>query len=172
MTIKTKKDYPGIEEIKFIFEYRDGKLFWKNKPSLKSNIIIGNEAGWKTIYDRWEIGFNKQIYKRSILVWIYHGNYYDKSLVIDHIDRNKLNDHINNLRQISHSNNQRNRNLGCNNIIIRNDRFSKYQVYFYIDGKKHSKCFKILEDAKIYRDKFITEYNLKEFYNYEKNTTE
>lgn len=171
--IHSKKDYPSHEDVTNIFEYKDGKLFWKNKPHPKSNIIIGSDAGWETIHGRWEIGFNKQIYKRSILVWIYHGFSYDKTLIIDHIDRDKKNDKIENLRQISHSDNQRNRSLGKGNIRIRKNRPSKYQVYFNnINGKKHTKCFKTLEEAKSYRSDFIRQHNLEDFYNYEKNITE
>lgn len=81
-----------------LFEYKDGELYWKIKPT--HNIIIGDKAGTtKAKYAT--IGINgKRIYKHKIIFIMAHGY---TPLEIDFIDNNPLNCKIENLRAATRS---------------------------------------------------------------------
>jgi len=81
------------EEVRKLFSYSDGQLFWVNPTSRK--LKPGQLAGSKsTRY--WMIKYKGKSYKRSRLVWLYHYN--TLPTVVEHKDKNSFNDNINNLR--------------------------------------------------------------------------
>lgn len=67
--------------------------------------------------------------KRSLLVWVLHGNELKVDHVVDHIDGNRLNDHISNLRLIPYALNNRNR-------AKRNDNTTGVTGICWIESKK------------------------------------
>ena len=83
---------------------------------------------------------------------------------IDHIDENKTNNHLSNLRWATHAENrqnikQPNKNNKLNEKNISIEIIGKYTYYRFkkiINGKLHDKLFKTLEEAKKYRDEFIS----------------
>jgi hypothetical protein len=98
-----------IKNIKEIFDYRDGKIFWKQKSSPKASCNIGDEAGCLDKYNgRWKVCYNNIRYPRSYIVFaLHHGRF--PSPEIDHINRNQSDDRIENLREATRSENLKNR---------------------------------------------------------------
>ena len=82
---------------------------------------------------------------------------------VDHIDQNKTNNHISNLRWVTHSENQQNiKQPQCDNKL--NEKFISikkntsniyYQFQKTINGVRHYKNFKTLEEAIEYRDNYV-----------------
>jgi hypothetical protein len=87
-----------------LFEYTDGKLYWKIKPC--KNIECGQEAGGLHSLGYHRIAYNKKRYRTHRLVWVYHNGKIPEGYTIDHIDRNKLNNKIENLRLATKSEQQ------------------------------------------------------------------
>lgn len=114
---------PTKEFLRECFTYKDGKLYWKERPRHH----FSNEHGWKI--------FNGQVRKNkgkpagsinpnyvknrsgprrtiqftgcsetlsSRLIWIFHYGEIEKGKFIDHIDGDSLNDRIENLRCVDH----------------------------------------------------------------------
>jgi hypothetical protein len=96
------------EELKQLFDYRDGELFWKVAPS--RSVKIGARAGSKgEIY--WKVNLKRCTYKLHRLIWLWHGNSLTEGLEIDHIDRNPSNNRIENLREVDRSTNGLNKQV-------------------------------------------------------------
>jgi hypothetical protein len=92
-----------------LFNYCDGKLFWKIAFSQK--VKIGQEAGTAStryIYT----GINKKIYANHRLIFMMHHGYMPSK--VDHIDGNPHNNRIENLRAATHAQN-------CLNAKLRKD---------------------------------------------------
>jgi len=72
---------------------------------------------------------------------------------IDHIDRNRTNNNLSNLRWVTHTENNNNKDINKGGIFI-NKKMYNGKEYTYIrfviskDGKKKSKNFKTMEEAK------------------------
>lgn len=125
------------EDIKSLFNYNAGNLYWK--INLKNNCIkIGDKAG--TLYNNgyYNITINGKRYGLHRLIFLYHYNYLPKQ--IDHIDRNKLNNKIENLREVTSSQNSMNRkpNKNCSSKykgVCWDKRANKWKAYITIDNK-------------------------------------
>jgi hypothetical protein len=91
-----------------IFEYRDGKLFWKIRPA--NCIQIGDEASANSIdTDGYKVlGFKGKTLKQHRIIWEMHNGKIPEGMQIDHIDRNRPNNLIENLRLATPSENRRN----------------------------------------------------------------
>ena len=133
-----------------LFEYRDGKLFWKIRKA--ACVYIGNEAGSidKKGYRR--VMINNKSYKTHRLVFMMHYGYLPKQ--VDHIDGNKLNNNIENLRQATHGQNRQNSKIQKNNTsgvkgINWQKRDNKWQARVMLNKKSHQiGYFETLEEAK------------------------
>lgn len=71
------------KEIQKIFDYQDGKLYWKIRPH-HSHIKIGNHAGYEHQSGYRRIKINNILYLEHRLIYLYHYGYIPKML--DHID--------------------------------------------------------------------------------------
>jgi len=94
------------ERLKYLFSYKDGKLFWKQRSSKFSySVKIGQEAGGSgPRYDR--IRIDGKLYKTHRLIYLYHYGYSPK--YIDHINGDTFDNHIENLRECTHQENMYN----------------------------------------------------------------
>ncbi len=93
------------ESLDRIFEYKDGNLLWKEKPSSTSRAKVGDKANklysdpYGTSFDA--IKFNGTVYKSNRLIYIMFHN--TSPQVVVHLDGNKLNNRIENLKGITQS---------------------------------------------------------------------
>jgi len=113
------------EEVKELFDYEDGKLFWKIRSA--KHIHIGDRAGSISRNGYLQVGIKYKRYYEHRIIFLYHYGYMPK--YIDHIDSCPRNNQIENLRPVSHSTNiQRGRCRGGS---------SKYQgVYWHAGAQK------------------------------------
>ena len=132
-----------------LFEYRDGVLYWKVKPSKK--VLIGDKAGNKR-----EDGYcltmtaGKRYLNHRLIFLMHHGCL---PQFIDHIDGNPSNNKIENLRAAKSTQNQHNRKLGKDNISSLKNvgwhaKRKKWEVKVRVNNKrKHIGYFEDLELA-------------------------
>jgi len=99
------------EYIKNLFDYSDGKLFWKLKKSDK--IKIGQEAGTLRKNNYKDIRIDGKNYRTHRLIYLYHYGFIPEYL--DHVDGNTLNNKIENLRPATVKQNSYNRTKQVNN---------------------------------------------------------
>ena len=128
------KDY-----LNYLFEYKNGKLFWKNKTSPYSNIRIGQKAGCFGKENYQYVNFhNIRKPLHSVIYCMFYGHF---PKMIDHIDGNIHNNLIQNLREVTHSQNMLNSKLrkdsksGYKNISFHKPT-KKYIVRMVVNGKR------------------------------------
>lgn len=95
------------EYLKQIFDYKDGFLYWKIRPSI--GVMIGNRAGCSQKFtggNRYTIRINGKLYLNSRLIFLYHKGYLPR--IVDHENHNTLDDKIGNLRDADYSKNGKN----------------------------------------------------------------
>ena len=117
-----------------VFEYRDGELYWKIRPSgvAKMNNAVGNLVGKKRNY--LSVQYKYKGYRVSRIIWkMFHGTISEK-MQIDHIDGNTLNNKIENLRIVNNSDNQK-------NCPTRKDNKSGFRGVFWKDRIKRWECY-------------------------------
>jgi hypothetical protein len=98
-----------------LFDYRDGKLYWKVIPN--NSVVFGQEAGWLNDkgYRLVRIGGkNKRLHR---VIWAYHYGEIEEGVFIDHINRDPLDNRIENLRLCDRSQNQGNSKLRKDNKL-------------------------------------------------------
>ena len=119
------------EELRRIFDYRDGHLIWKIR--LNSRTKIGDIVG--SLYND---GYRHvQIYgKRYVehrLIWMYYNGDILDGLFIDHINRIPDDNRIENLRLVTLQENQWNRSTKC---CFWDKANKKWRASIRINGKK------------------------------------
>jgi len=98
------KPYPSTEELRDVFDYVDGCLYWKIKPS--AAVSIGDQAGsYKGNNGYMRVMYKKSTYLIHRIVWVWHGNKLEEHLEIDHINRNRADNRIENLQQVTRAEN-------------------------------------------------------------------
>jgi hypothetical protein len=120
-----------------IFQYKDGNLYWKQRPALC--LKVGSLAGTLKKHDpykRVQVA-KKNLLQHRVIFFMHHGYLPD---LIDHIDGNRLNNRIENLREATYSQNAINKKLGSNNKsgyknVCWNKKSRKWTVTLKVDGK-------------------------------------
>lgn len=106
------KEQPTQSELHRLFDYKDGKLYWRVARGCKS---IGDEAGGLNRFIGYHIiGLNGKLYRTHRLIWLYmYGKMPDNE--IDHINHDTTDNRIENLREVTHKENESNRSMSKNN---------------------------------------------------------
>lgn len=97
--------------VRELFDYKDGALYWRIKPS--RDTAIGAIAGTVRKDGYRAIRFEKKQYLAHRLIFLWHHGQVPR--FIDHIDRNPRNNRIENLRAATHRQNHMNREKQSNN---------------------------------------------------------
>lgn len=135
-----------------LFEYREGKLFWRNAPSRR--IKAGSRAGVLRPTGYRQIKIQGKNYLEHRLIWcLLKGSW--PAFEIDHINRQRDDNRIGNLRDVSHEKNMVNTLRGENKKGYYFDTHrKKYRVYIKIKGKlKFLGRYQTEEEAKRARKK-------------------
>ncbi len=118
-----------------VFEYRDGELFWKIKPSGVTN--KGDKAGsmHKDGYLHVQYKGRKRLNHR-VIYEMFHGPI-PNGMQIDHIDHDRTNNQIENLRTATNSQNHQNREnaLGFSYVKESTYKNPKWVAYIKLDQK-------------------------------------
>jgi hypothetical protein len=93
------------ENVKELFDYRDGKLFWTDKIYHKSR--AGAEAGYINTDGYRRIRYQGKLFPAHKVVWLWHNGEWPAG-DCDHIDRDRLNNCIDNLRDVTRQENIKN----------------------------------------------------------------
>jgi len=101
------------EQANSIFQYKDGKLFWKTKHSCNFKEKNQPEAGYVCDRGYCTIRIKTKLYLAHRLIFLMHHGYMPE--FIDHIDGNKSNNKIENLRSADRCQNGWNRKPYSNN---------------------------------------------------------
>jgi len=94
-----------------LFEYSDGKLFWKINTG---KALIGDIAGTKAKNNRIYVSVNGKKLLAHRIIWFFHNG--ECPQFLDHIDGNPLNNCIENLRPATKSQNAMNRKVRSDNL--------------------------------------------------------
>ena len=125
------------EEIKSVFEYKEGNLYWKKR--LATSIKIGDLAGCIRNTDQYHvIRYKNKMNYAHRLIFLYHHGYLPKFL--DHINGIKTDNRIENLRECTNQQNTFNHKLRIDNTtgykhIYKQINSKKYRVRIQINGK-------------------------------------
>jgi hypothetical protein len=129
-----------------VFDYIDGNLFWKIKPSLCVN--IGDKAGTLNSKGYVQVRYkNVKKMAHRIIYEMFHGKVPKE---LDHINRIKTDNRIENLRGVTRSENNFNKNLQKNNksgvkYVSWHKATKKWVVQY---GGKHLGCYSDFDKAK------------------------
>jgi len=117
--------HPSTEELRKAFDYVDGCLYWKIKPSVKTK--IGDKAGSQHKATGYmQVSYKNKRYLLHRLIWIWHGNEIDLAKEIDHINRCRTDNKIENLRQVTRSVNRNNRKA---EYVCKHAQSKKWRAY-------------------------------------------
>ena len=124
------------ETVKTLFNYSDGKLFWKIKPCFR--VKRGQEAGTLGNDNYEHIGIFGKVYMLHRIIYLYHHGYFPK--YIDHINGNTLDNRIENLRKVTVTENQYNSKKRKDNTsgikgVSWYKRDSKWRAQIKVNGK-------------------------------------
>jgi hypothetical protein len=126
------------EYLREIFDYKDGKLFYKNKTHKFSKIKIGDEVGSLYSNGYLNVKLHQKPYPIHRIIFMMFNGFFPKTT--DHIDGNKLNNRIENLRECDHVTNGYNRKLGTNNTsghknVVWSKKLKKWRVTLLVNKK-------------------------------------
>ena len=137
---------PTPEEISELFEYRDGRLYWKKgrRRGKPAGCSIRAKGGYFVV----GIGSRsscQRILRHRLVFCVVYGRWPKDGYVIDHINRVKGDDRIENLREVIRQHNHWNTDKP--NVSFREDK-RKWMAAIVVNyKKKHLGCFDTKEEA-------------------------
>ena len=135
-----------VELLNELFDYRDGKLYWKKSSKGRT---VGREAGSVNSAGYRIVMINYKHYLAHRIIYFMFNNKFTQ--YVDHIDCDKLNNRIENLREATVNQNHQNTKLdGRNKTGVKNvsKRGNKYRVGFTHHRKSiHCGYYDTLEEA-------------------------
>jgi hypothetical protein len=152
------------DELKTVFDYKDGYFYWKLSNS--NRVKIGEKAGTLRPDKYFAIQVNKKRYLTHRLVYLYHHGVLPEFL--DHINGNSLDNRIENLRPATKHQNNCNAKTRRDNIsgikgVSYYPKTGKWHARIRVKGKeKYLGCFDSVELAALVvaeaRDKYHKEF--------------
>ncbi|WP_025120640.1 MULTISPECIES: HNH endonuclease signature motif containing protein [unclassified Serratia (in: enterobacteria)] len=107
------------------FEYREGDLFWKVRPTshfkrlrtglMRNSRFAGRKAGTKHPDGYQQVKLDNVIYLKHRLIWVLFNGEISAEKQIDHINHHRSDNRIENLRLVTKQENLRNCAKGRNN---------------------------------------------------------
>lgn len=124
--------------VRELFNYQDGFLYWKTKPSKFSNVKLDKPSGSLNSNGYLQTAVYRKIYKTHRLIYLYHHGHLPA--LIDHINGNKTDNRIENLREATKSQNAINsKKRTTNSSGCRHVNWNKHNKLWYVslmvDGK-------------------------------------
>lgn len=144
-----------MKNLSDLLSYRDGKLFWKVKPSIRTN--AGDRAGYshKDGYRRMSLRGKPALEHR--VIWELHNGPIPEGMQVDHINHIRDDNRIENLRLVTGKDNSRNQKLsklntsGCTGVQF-NREINKWLARIVVDGRvKTIGYFETFDEAKTAR---------------------
>lgn len=122
-----------------IFEYRDGKLYWKVRTS--NRVKIGDEVKHSHRLGYARFSYMGEAYLAHRVIWEMHNGKIPKGMEVDHIWHNPEDNRIENLRLVSHVDNIRNMSKSKANTsgitgVYWVERVSKWSASIKVNYKK------------------------------------
>ena len=146
--MKSKINTFTQDQLKDLFDYKNGQLVWKNTPKKLSH-LIGRIAGTIHKSGYRQIRLDGVGYPAHRMIWIYHNGSINDDLQIDHINGNKDDNAIENLRLVTAQQNCYNRSRLNAKGYTWSKRNNKWQAGIWLNGKlKYLGLFINEEDAR------------------------
>jgi len=121
-----------VEEIKSLFTYKDGTLFWlvdKGRARLGDAVTGVNSYGYVCVR------VDGIQHKAHNLIWVYHYGAIPEGFEVDHFNRIRNSNDISNLRLLTHSEQQFNRSNVKGYSMVNNGSF---EARIVLHGKRIS----------------------------------
>ena len=149
------------EFVKRLFDYRDGQLYWKERPRSDFNTELaylqwnpkhaGKQAGCYSGNRHGLVAINRKHYQLHRIIFFWHYGYFPK--IVDHADCNPQNNKIENLRAATKAENQRNNGMFSHNTsgykgVVWSKLARKWLARVKVNGKtKHLGSYEDVELA-------------------------
>jgi hypothetical protein len=125
------------ELVQHLFDYRDGQLYWRVRPS--TSVRIGAITGSVNSTGYRQTRINKKIYLNHRIIFLWHYGWLPKN--VDHKDKNPLNNKIDNLRAATESENSWNAKVRVDNTsgikgVYKTKSENKWRVQVQVNNKR------------------------------------
>lgn len=142
------KPYPTQDRLKELFEYKDGLLIRKTRPSIRS--FVGQVVGFPDPEGYLRVSVDKRQYLLHRLVYLFHHGHVPECL--DHADGNRSNNKIENLRPATKYQNILNSKFRSDNTsgvkgVCWNARKRKWFARIHVD--KRAICLGYYDDIEL-----------------------